>query len=136
MLKRLICPNCVHRGAAPQGVGTTIRCPRCRVTFGVRSATRSNNAGMGLAVAALIGVAEPGFFPVSGYAIIAPAGKCPVAYQGDLESWVGHLQSHAGANRYAACALRYWLRGLVSQDEFTALAPRLPALCGEGETCS
>jgi hypothetical protein len=130
MLKRLICPNCDHRG-----VGTTIPCLKCRVTFGVTSATRSN-ASMGLAVAALSDVAEPGSFPVSGYAIIAPAGKCPVAYQGDLESWVGHLQSHAGANRYAACALRYWLRGLVSQDEFTALAPRLPALCGEGETCS
>jgi len=109
-------------------------CPACGATVGCRS--HECDCGH-VFKSAIAGTAEheaneePGFFPVSGYTITTPAGKCPVAFQGDLESWVDHLQSHCQPNQYAASALRYWLRGLVNLDEYKALAPRLPALCGE-----
>jgi hypothetical protein len=59
---------------------------------------------------------------------VVPAGKCPVAFRGDLEAWVGHLESHVYPNRYAVGVLRGWLRAQVGPDEYESLAPALADL--------
>ncbi len=105
-------------------------CPKCKAVVGCRT----HQCVCGYTFQSAINPVENNTdhermcYPLRGNTISTPAGKCPVPYQGDLQSWIISLQGHIDAkegNQYAPRALRYFLRGMVSPEEYAVLAPQI-----------
>ncbi len=54
-----------------------------------------------------------GFYPLEGAEILAPAGACPVKWEGDLPAWTAKLTAK---RNYGPSALKYWLRRLAPRE--------------------
>ncbi len=114
----------------PKGAKT---CPGCKATVGCRAHDCPCGHKFLTAIAGTEehkAKEEPGFWPVTGNTITTPAGRAP-AWKGDLGEWVERCEQQALPNYLAESALRYWLRNVVSQEEFVFLAPQLRGLVGE-----